>query len=340
VTDPRQHPSQPFAGAADVGIGIIGPGAIADHHAVVLARLGARLVAVSGPKDEENREFGTRHQIDATYRRPEDMLANDAVDAVIVASPSPVHAEQTTAALRSGKHVLCEIPIALDYATAVEVSHIANSARVVATVAHTLRFWAPHLELRRRVELGELEVRHLIARSLQLRQTNVGWTGRVRDWTDNVLWHHGAHLVDTALWLLDDRAASVSGWRGPPWPASASPMDVAIALRAANGGIATLTLSYHSRLAVSDYLVIAEDRTYRIDDGRLYDGDDVLVNSGGTAATQAAAIEAQDRDFLEAIIGGRRPRLAIDDVLPTMRVLQEIDRSAPGGDVDISSSAR
>jgi 2-hydroxy-4-carboxymuconate semialdehyde hemiacetal dehydrogenase len=118
---------------------------------------------------------------------------------VVVASPSPVHAEQSVAALRAGRHVLCEIPVSVDLDGAEELAATADATGRIAMVGHTLRYWAPHRTVREWVERGDLRLRHLVARSLQLGQTNVGWMGRQRDWTDSVLWHHGAHLVDAAL---------------------------------------------------------------------------------------------------------------------------------------------
>ncbi len=326
----------PLDGAMDIGVGILGPGAIADYHADALHRLGARLVAACGPHPEENQDFAARHNLQATYIDAADLLARDDIDAVVVTSPSPMHSEQAIAALTAGKHLLCEIPIAMNYPDALAAARAAAGAGTVATVAHTLRDWAPHLELRQRIQRNELDVRHLVARALQLRQTNVGWTGRPRDWTDHILWHHAAHLVDAALWLLDATDVDVAGGCGPIWPATGTPMDVAITLRSADGALATLSLSFHSRIAVSDYLVVAEDQTYEIRDGRLHSPDGVVVDGGGTAAVQIAAIDAQDREFLQAIIEQRPTRFTIEDALPTMRVLQQTnagfaDPSSPHG---------
>ncbi|WP_283137119.1 Gfo/Idh/MocA family protein [Rhizohabitans arisaemae] len=307
-----------------VGIGILGPGAIGGFHARAIRAAGGRIVAVAGPKPDENTEFATEYDIPRSYTSTEELLADDEVGAVVVAAPSPVHAELTVAALRAGRDVLCEIPVGVSLAEAELVARTAEETGRVAGMGHTLRYWAPHLEVRARVERGELRLRHVIARSLQLRQTNMGWTGRARDWTDSVLWHHGAHLVDAALWLLDAAEVDTRGRCGPVWPGSGTPMDVAAVLVTPTGDLATLSLSYHSREPISDYVLIAEDTTLHIKDGRLYGPDGVIVDSPGVAATQDAAIEAQDADFLAAVAEGRSPRCTVADVLPAMRVLDAL----------------
>ncbi|GAA0992311.1 Gfo/Idh/MocA family oxidoreductase [Acrocarpospora macrocephala] len=307
------------------GIGILGPGAIGACHARAIRAAGGRIVAVAGPKPEENAAFAAEHDIPRAYGDTTALLADDEVNAVVVAAPSPVHASLTVAALRAGRDVLCEIPAGVSLAEAELVARTAAETGRSVAMGHTLRFWAPHLEVRARVERGELRLRHVVARSLQLRQSNVGWTGKARDWTDSVLWHHGAHLVDAALWLLDAPEVSVSGRCGPAWPGSDSPMDVGAVLATPGGDLATLSLSYHSREPVSDYLLIAEDQTLHIRDGRLYGPDGVIVDSPGVAATQDAAIEAQDADFLAAVAEGRAPRCTVADVLPAMRVLDALE---------------
>lgn len=317
---------RPGSALDEVAVAIVGPGAIGDCHARAIRAVGGRLVAIAGPKPSENAEFAEAHAVDGArvFTDPAELFAAEGIDAVVIASPSGLHADQTIQALNAGKHVLCEIPVGLDYRAAAAVARTAAAACRCATVGHTLRYWAPYVELAERVTSGEIVVTHVIGRSLQLRQSNVGWTGRTRDWTDSVLWHHGAHLVDSALWLLSDPNPVVAGFIGPPWPRSDAPMDVTIALQSHSLALASLTLSYHSRIAISDLVVVGEDATFEIRDGRLLGPKGTIVDSDGVGATQQAAIEAQDREFLSAIAESRAPRFTIADALPAMRVLQEL----------------
>jgi 2-hydroxy-4-carboxymuconate semialdehyde hemiacetal dehydrogenase len=317
------------SGADPVGpeprVGLVGYGAIADAHARAFARAHRRILAVSGPKEHEARAFADRHDIPDSTTSVDEMLRRDDLTAVVVASPSRAHVDQVRTAIRAGKDVLCEIPLALSAADAESVAREAGELGRTIMVCHTLRFSGPVLALRAKIERGEFRARHVVARSLMRRHENVGWTGRPRSWTDDVLWHHGAHVVDTALWLLDAADVEVLGVSGPQWGPSGRPMDVSATLRAPDGGLATVALSYHARVDVSDYVVIGEDETYQIRDGGLFgpDGPEIL---GPNAATgHDAAIDAQDAEFIAAIREGRIARPSAGDILPAMRALQRLE---------------
>ncbi|GAA0924384.1 Gfo/Idh/MocA family oxidoreductase [Nonomuraea longicatena] len=301
-----------------VRIGVVGPGAIAERHVAALAGAGAQVAAVAGPDERQTRAFAERHGIPARYRTADDLYAHPWLDAVVIASPHEHHAAQTIAALRAGLHVLCEIPVALSLADAERVAAVsAETGRHVA-VAHTLRFCAPYLKAR---DL-RLDLRHVVARTLMHRQSDHGVDGRPRAWTDDVLWHHGAHTVDAALWLLGADAAAVHGTRGDPWAGSGRPMDAGAVLRVPGGGLATIALSYHARLPARDLTLIAEERTLRLTGGRLLDHDGTVLADGG-ADMERDGLDRQDRAFLAAVASGRRPECAVADVLPAMRVLHE-----------------
>lgn len=303
--------------------GIIGPGAIAARHAEALIGAGAGLVAVAGPNREQAEAFATAHGGARTFATAEELCAQPRLDAVVVASPSSCHAEHTITALRSGLHVLCEIPVATSLADAQQVAAEAVAAGRHVAVGHTLRFCHPYRVVRDMVDDGVLDVGHVVARTLMQRQRDVGAGGRPRDWTDDVLWHHGAHTVDAALWFLDDVPSHIRGAQGPPWPGSGRAMDVGVVLRTWRGTLATVALSYHSRRPHRDVVIIAEDRTLELSGGRLRDGDRVLIDED-TDRMERFGLIRQDRDVLAALTAGRRPACTVEDVLPAMRVLDEL----------------
>ncbi|MFD1933801.1 MULTISPECIES: Gfo/Idh/MocA family protein [Nonomuraea] len=309
-----------------VRVGIVGPGGIAERHAGALTRAGAVLAAVAGPDRAQARAFAAAHATPghgppAVHPTAEALYGQPGLDAVVIASPHAHHAAQAEAALRAGLHTLCEIPVALGLREAESLARTSAETGRHLAVAHTLRHCAPYLAVRRLVEEG-LRVTHVVARTLMLRQRDAGMDGRPRDWTDDVLWHHGAHAVDAALWFLDAEDVSVRAERGRPWEGSGRPMDAAAVLRAPTGALATIALSYHCRTPARDVVVIAEDRTLRLDGGRLLGPDGVIVDCGDGDRMEREGIDRQDRDFLEAITRDRRPGCAVADVLPAMRVLE------------------
>ena len=118
----------------------VGAGAIAGVHAEILAAEGCVLDSVVGrlpePTAEFARQYGFRHHttdLDAA-------LARKGVDAVVIASPSEMHYDQTARALAAGKHVLAEIPLAMSHAEGVRLVDAAREARLRLMVCHTQRF--------------------------------------------------------------------------------------------------------------------------------------------------------------------------------------------------------
>ena len=303
---------------------IVGYGAIADYHAIALRAQGARLLAVAGPKAAETQAFAARHQIPRAHDDVERVFDMVDVDAIVIASPSPVHAMQATAALRAGKHVLCEIPIGVSLNEAETAQRAADGTGLVAMACHTQRYWPSTVALQRIIARDGLVIRHVIARCTIRRHENIGWTGRQRSWVDNLLWHHGGHTVDTAMLFLGGTVDSVLASGGPPFEATGQPMDLGIIVGTTSGAFATVALSYNSMINQTDYLVIADDTTYLLDQGRLVAADGSAVQGGSPDEMLRAGIAAQDRDFLNAITSGAAPSSSFASVLPTMRVLQQV----------------
>jgi len=321
-----------------MNVALIGHGSIAEDHARALATLrdrdasGApRLTAVVGRLPEPTAAFAGTHGI-ATATTDLDQVLSDAdVEAVIVASPTDRHADQTERALRAGKHVLCEIPLATSLAGTDRLAALAAARDRRLMVCHTQRYQPALQEARRRVESCSLHPLSVIARYGFLRRENVNWRGRRRSWTDNLLWHHGAHAVDTALWLLAASEADVAARIAPPSGPLAIPMDLGLTLRTPRGQIATISLSYNTHLPVHDYLLIGEETTLLWDDGTLRGPDGVLVAPTATAALDA--IVEQDAEFFAAVAEGREPAVAANAIRPAMAALQAAQET-----LDASSS--
>lgn len=309
-------------GNSGLRVGLLGHGAIATEHVRALKKTGTTLQAVFGPDPATARMFAEDHGIERTAGRIDEVIEADDVDAVVVASPNAVHAEQTIAALRAGKHVLCEVPLAMTAGDAEEVARVAAGHVLVAMVCHTQRFWAPVARLRERVEAGRLHMYHLMHLTTMLRRENIGWTGVRRDWVDSLLWHHGSHAVDTALWLLNDTVSKVSAMAGRRHPDTGLPLDLTIAIRTASGSLASLVLSYNSFQRISELLAIAEEDAFRMAGGTLI-GSRETEMFGDADAMQSAAVDAQDALFVRAIVDGAVAWPTPSSVLPVYRTLQD-----------------
>jgi 2-hydroxy-4-carboxymuconate semialdehyde hemiacetal dehydrogenase len=306
-----------------IRVALVGYGVIAGQHAVALRELGCTLAAVAGPNAASAGAFAEQYGVGRVATFDDVIGAND-VDAVVVASPNGVHAEQTIAALRAGHDVLCEVPLALSLGDVERVVSVAAETGRQLMACHTQRYWGPVAELHRLVQAGELDLLHVISRTCMLRRDNTGWTGLQRSWTDSAVWHHGAHLVDTARWLLGDEVEHVTALAGRPHPRTGDPMDVSIAFRSRSGSLASLVLSYNSTIRASDALFIGEQDTYRTNGATLTSSAGVVLDLGTVDASQEAAVLAQDRDFVRAVTDRAPNGLAAAAVRPVYAVLQQV----------------
>jgi 2-hydroxy-4-carboxymuconate semialdehyde hemiacetal dehydrogenase len=308
---------------------LLGYGAVAELHATSLAAAGARVSVVAGPNEREAAEFAARHGIPRVSGDADAACASPDIDIVVVASPSPLHAEQARGAIRSGKHVLVEVPLALSLAEGEDLVDLADRHGVLLGVCHTYRFGDPFRIVQEELGRSDDRLSHVVARHLMLRRTNVGWTGRQRSWTDDLLWHHGGHVVDQVLAFLGAQEVEVSAVVGRESARGSPPMDYGIGLRTPTGTIATIALSYHATTPVSEYLLIGEGDTLVLGGGRVARGTRTLLE-GDVDDQLARAVAAQDAAFVEAVRTGGAFPVEGRAVLPTLRVQDAVHRGAAG----------
>ncbi|MCT8515630.1 Gfo/Idh/MocA family oxidoreductase [Chromohalobacter sp. TMW 2.2271] len=305
-----------------VRILMVGEGAIAGIHMHALASIPeVHVVAVAGGDEQNTRRFADTWGIERVFTDYAHALSASGVDAVILATPSPLHADQAEQAIDAGKHVLCEIPMSLNLADAERMTARAREANTVAMVAHTRRFNAPHREMKRRIRTGEFHLQHLVSETYFLRRENLNMQGEPRGWTDHLLWHHACHSVDLFAWLLDDFDLKVWGGRGPVHPELGIAMDMNIGLKSRNETLATLTLSFNNHGPFGGfYRYIGEENTlmaYR---------DELKDYQGEVLALEGAGFQEQDAEFIAAIRECRTPEAAFSHCLPTMRLLETLEK--------------
>jgi 2-hydroxy-4-carboxymuconate semialdehyde hemiacetal dehydrogenase len=312
-----------------VNVAILGYGAIAREHALALRRIGhaqdgwnVSLTGVTGRLLEPTRAFAAEFGAAVATTDLDELLADPHVEAVIICSPTDRHAEQTERALRAGKHVLCEIPLATSLAETDRLIDLAERLQLRLMVCHTQRYVAPLIEARRMIASGEVRPRAMVSRYLLDKRENVSWTGRRRSWTDNLLWHHGCHAVDAALWLLGTEAIDVTARAAPPDPRLGIPMDLTILLRTEHDHVVTVVMSYRALPPVQDYLVIADETTLVYAKDELHDHQRVLVPAADDGSYDTAALDCQNSDFFASIHTGSEPVSSARSVRPAMAALQ------------------
>jgi len=309
-------------------IGIIGSGSIGAEHARTILRLRKRtpwrdlaLEAVVGRRTEEAEAFAREFGMRLSTTDLEAVFGDSSIEVVIVCSPTDLHATHTEQALRAGKHVLCEIPLATSLTEVDDLIALADEVDRRLMVCQTQRYFAPLIEAKRMIASGELHVHAIVARYLFDRRNNVNWKGRHRSWTDNLLWHHTCHALDATIWLLGASEVDAAAQIASPDSVMDIPMEVGIVLRTPANQIATVATSYHARLPQHDYLVIGEETSVQFVDRELRSpagtivpahNDDLLLD----------AMPLQNAEFFTAIREAREPAISARSVRPAMAVLQ------------------
>jgi len=137
--------------AAVVGTGFIGP-----VHVEALQRLGVRVTGILGSSPEKSRVAADRLGLPKGYGSFEELLDDDAAQVVHITTPNRFHFEQASAALRAGKHVMCEKPLAMNSEESAALVELAQKTGLAAGVNYNIRFYPLNLEARDIVERGDL----------------------------------------------------------------------------------------------------------------------------------------------------------------------------------------
>jgi 2-hydroxy-4-carboxymuconate semialdehyde hemiacetal dehydrogenase len=278
---------------------------------------------VVGRRAEEASSFAAEYGFRLGTTDLDAALANNAIDAVIVTTPTDLHADHTRRALTAGKHVLCEIPLATSLAETDELIALADRVDRRLMVCQTQRYFAPLIEARRMIADGDIQVRAIVSRYLFNRRNNINWKGRNRSWTDNLLWHHTCHAVDATLWLLGTEVVEVSSQISAPDQATGIPMHVSVVMRTATGQIATVVTSYQALLPQHDYLMIGEESSLHFINQELRSPAGLVVPATGPDPL-TDAMPRQNKEFFAAIRDRREPAISARSVRPAMAVLQSV----------------
>jgi 2-hydroxy-4-carboxymuconate semialdehyde hemiacetal dehydrogenase len=307
-------------------VALAGAGAFGIRHLDALVRIdGVEIAAVVSRRLDQAQEVAQKYGAPLASTELDDALASPDVDAVILATPTQMHAQQAIDTMRAGKHVQVEIPLADSWSDAQAVAAVRAETGLVCMVGHTRRFNPSHQWLHHRIRAGELQVLQMDVQTYFFRRTNMNALGQPRSWTDNLLWHHAAHSVDLFAYQCDAKIVDAHALAGPTNPDLGIPMDMSIQLKTSKGQICTLSLSFNNEGPLGTFFrYICDNGTYvaRYDD--LIDGHDVAIDVSQVDVSMDG-IELQDREFTAAIREGREPNASVDQVLACYEVLDQLD---------------
>jgi 2-hydroxy-4-carboxymuconate semialdehyde hemiacetal dehydrogenase len=309
-----------------IKVALAGAGAFGIKHLDGIKHIdGVEVISLIGRELEKTREVAAKYGIAHVTTDLAESLALSDVDAVILCTPTQMHASQSLACLRAGKHVQVEIPLADRWTDAEAVVEAAKQTGLVAMCGHTRRFNPSHQWVHNKIAEGEFHIQQMDVQTYFFRRSNMNALGQPRSWTDHLLWHHAAHTVDLFAYQTGSPIVKANAVQGPIHPTLGIAMDMSIQLQAANGAICTLSLSFNNDGPLGTYFrYIGDTGTYlaRYDD--LYTGKEEQIDVSRVAVSMNG-IELQDREFFAAIREGREPNGSVAQVLPCYQVLHQLE---------------
>ncbi|HTU13412.1 MAG TPA: Gfo/Idh/MocA family oxidoreductase [Allosphingosinicella sp.] len=307
-------------------IALAGAGAFGEKHLDALQQIdGVEVISVIGRRLEPTQAVAAKYGIPHAGTELAEALAQPGLDAVILATPTQMHAEQAIQCLAAGKHVQVEIPLCDSLADGEAVLAKQQETGLVAMVGHTRRFNPSHQYLHNKIVAGEAAVQQMDVQTYFFRRKNMNAKGEARSWTDHLLWHHAAHTVDLFAYQAGPIVAA-NAIEGPHHPELGIAMDMSIQLKAESGAICTLSLSFNNDGPLGTFFrYICDNGTWiaRYDD--LVTGKEEPIDLTGVTVSNNG-IELQDREFVAAIREGREPNASVAQVMPCYRVLDALEQ--------------
>jgi 2-hydroxy-4-carboxymuconate semialdehyde hemiacetal dehydrogenase len=310
-----------------IKVALAGAGAFGTKHLDGIKLIdGVEVISLIGRELGKTQEVADKYGIAHVSTNLADALKIKEVDAVILCTPTQMHADQTKACLAAGKHVQVEIPLCDVLKEGEEIVALQKQTGLVAMCGHTRRFNPSHQYVNHKIKAGGFNIQQLDVQTYFFRRTNMNALGQPRSWTDHLLWHHAAHTVDLFAYQAGSPIVKANAVQGPIHPALGIAMDMSIQLKAANGAICTLSLSFNNDGPLGTFFrYIGDTGTYiaRYDD--LFNGKEEKIDVSQVDVSMNG-IELQDREFFAAIREGREPNASVAQVLPCYEVLHQLEQ--------------
>jgi 2-hydroxy-4-carboxymuconate semialdehyde hemiacetal dehydrogenase len=307
-------------------IALAGAGAFGEKHLDALKLIpGVSITSIISRRLEQAQEVAAKYGAVHASTDLNDALVRDDVDAVILCTPTQMHAEQAIACMNAGKHVQVEIPLADSWAASEAVLKKQQETGLVCMVGHTRRFNPSHQYVYHKIKAGEFNIQQMDVQTYFFRRKNMNAKGQARSWTDHLLWHHAAHTVDLFAYQAGP-IVKANAIEGPHHPELGIAMDMSIQLKAASGAICTLSLSFNNDGPLGTFFrYIGDTGTFiaRYDD--LVNGKEEPIDVSKVDVSMNG-IELQDREFIAAIRDKREPNSSVAQVLPCYKVLHDLEQ--------------
>ena len=286
---------------------------------------GVDVVGLVGRRLEATQAVADKYGIQQVSTELGEALDWPDTDAVILCTPTQMHAAQAIQCMKTGKHVEVEIPLADSLADARAVLETQQQTGKICMVGHTRRFNPSHQYVHQQVISGEFRLQQMDVQTYFFRRKNINALGEPRSWTDHLLWHHAAHTVDLFQYQVGEKVVAANILQGPLHSELGIAMDMSIQLQSESGALCTLSLSFNNNGPLGTFFrYIGDTATYiaRYDD--LVNGHEEPIDVSEVDVS-LNGIELQDREFFAAIRESREPNSSVTHVLPCYEVLHQLE---------------
>ncbi len=336
-----------------IGIGVIGAGGISHSHLLAARssanRDRARVVAIADVDEDRAREQAERYGIERTYDTVAALLADPGVRAVCICTPPFLHVEQSVAALRAGKHVLCEKPVSPTLAGLDAIAAAENEGGAIFSGVFQHRVGQGARQVKALIEEGRFDrLRFGLSETLWQRDAeyySVWWRGTWEQECGGVTMGHGIHSIDMLCWLMGEPASVLAD-------AATVKLDIQVedtmlaSVRFRNGALGQIVVTVNAQDNRSR-LEIFGDELQAVSSESAYDPTrepfrlfalDAACAEDATARAAALVPDTPKHlhvpmltDFLDAIEHRRRPLVTVEECRRSMELITGIYKSAMTG---------
>lgn len=244
-----------------VRVGVVGYGYAgrAFHSYLVGLADGLKLYAVATRNPERRQQAASDWGV-RTFESLDQMLQDDSVQLVVVATPHDTHRDLVVQALKAGRHVVVDKVMALKASEADDMIRASEESGTLLSVFHNRRWDGDYLTVRKALESGLLGDPLQVHIGIYDFRTPRSWRGR-RSEMGGILYDWGAHLVDQALRLFPDQLEGVSGVSQFLHPETDIESFARCQMRFRNGVLCTVEVSNRARLGQHHWLVMGSKGT-------------------------------------------------------------------------------
>ncbi|MFK7854122.1 MAG: Gfo/Idh/MocA family oxidoreductase [Granulosicoccus sp.] len=305
---------------------LAGAGAFGIKHLDGIKNIdGVEVVGLVGRRLDATQQVADKYGIKQVSTELDEALEWADTDAVILCTPTQMHAAQAIQCMDAGKHVEVEIPLADSISDARAVLDAQARTGKICMVGHTRRFNPSHQYVHKQVVAGDFALQQLDVQTYFFRRKNINALGEPRSWTDHLLWHHAAHTVDLFQYQVGEKVVAANVLQGPIHPELGIALDMSIQMKSESGALCTLSLSFNNDGPLGTFFrYIGDNATYiaRYDD--LVNGHEEAIDVSNVDVS-LNGIELQDREFFASIKEGREPNSSVQQVMPCYEVLNQLE---------------